>query len=182
MPEAVRSFGSLNIRAFGFACTGSSYLAGPALETELTAQTELSCGLPVVTAAQAIRRALDALGLRRVALVSPYPEALAAAGHRYWAACDVQIVAALRVDDRLQDTHRIYELSSADALEAMRRIDRGGADCVVASGTGMATLRALRTLRNEIGVPALSSNLCLAWALLREVAPELTPTTPAGLL
>jgi maleate isomerase len=182
MPEAVRSFGSLNIRAFGFGCTGSSYLAGPALEDELTTQAQLSCSLPVVTAAQAIRRALEALGLRRVALVSPYPEALADAGHRYWADAGVQIVAKLRVDDRLQDTHRIYELTSEDALAALRRVDRSAADCIVASGTGMPSLRALRTLSAEISIPALSSNLCLAWALLREVAPELAPATPAGLL
>ena len=86
------------------------------------------------------------------------------------------------IDLDLIDTHRIYELTSGDALEALRQVGRDGAQAIVASGTGMPTLRALRALRRETTLPVLSSNLCLAWALLREVAPELAPATPAGLL
>ena len=82
----------------------------------------------------------------------------------------------------LIDTHRIYELTSDDALGALRAVGRDGAGAIVASGTGMPSLRALRILRGETALPVLSSNLCLAWALVREVAPELAPATPAGLL
>jgi maleate isomerase len=182
MPESIESFGTMNIRAFGFGCTASSYLAGRVIETELTEAAAARHRIPVITAAQAIRRALEALGVSRVALVSPYPLALAEAGYRYWEECGLQIVARLHVDPFLTDTHRIYELTSDDALSALRRIERHDADCVVASGTGMPTLRALRKFREETTIPVLSSNLCLAWALLHTVAPELTPTSPTGLL
>ncbi len=182
IPEAIRSFGSMTIRAFGFGCTGSSYLAGPTLETELTNAAATLCKLPVISAAQAIRLALANGGAKRIALVSPYPEALAAAGYQYWHDSGISVVAKLRVDATLHDTHRIYELTSDDALAAMRAIDCSGADCIVASGTGMPSLRALRTLQAEMAMPVLSSNLCLAWALLREVAPEMTPPSPGGLL
>jgi maleate isomerase len=182
MPEAIESFGTMDIRAFGFGCTGSSYLAGRALETELTEAAASRHRIPVITAAQAIRRALDALGVTRIALVSPYPTALAEAGYRYWEDSGLQIVARLRVDPYLTDTHRIYELSSDHALSALRRIERHDAQCVVASGTGMPTLRALRSFREETAMPVLSSNLCLAWALLHIVAPELAPASPTELL
>lgn len=182
MPEAIRTFGSMKLAAFGFGCTGSSYLAGRELEDRLTAAAADDCGMPVITAAQAIRAALAALGCRSIALVSPYPAGLAEAGYRYWEAAGIRVVARLRVDPDLADTHRIYELTSEDALAALRRIDRTGADCLVASGTGMPTLRALRTLRAEVPLPALSSNLCLAWALTRAAAPELAQPAPGGLL
>ncbi len=183
MPEAIASFGVLRLAAFGFGCTGSSYRVGPGLEDRLAAEaTAAAGGLPVVTAAQSIRQALAALGLRRVALVSPYPEDLSEAGYRYWADCGIELVARLRVEPALSDTHRIYELTSDDALEALRRIERTGAEALLATGTGMPTLRALRALRDEAPLPALSSNLCLAWALTREAAPELAPTSPVGLL
>lgn len=182
LPDAIRTFGVLRLAAFGFGCTGSSYMAGAALEEQLVVAARQECGLPVITAARAIRLALGELGVRSIALVSPYPAALAEAGYRYWAEAGVQVVAKLRVDPQLDDTHRIYELTSDDALAALRRIDRGGADCLVASGTGMPTLRALRTLKDEMGVPVLSSNLCLAWALARAAAPELAPPVPGGLL
>jgi maleate isomerase len=182
MPEAVRSFGSMNIRAFGFGCTGSSYLAGRELEDQLAAEAAAASRIPVITAAQAIRLALDALGVRTIALVSPYPEALAEAGYRYWDESGIRVVAKWRVDTEINDTHRIYELTSGDALEALRAVRKDGAEAIVASGTGMPTLRALRALRAETALPVLSSNLCLGWALVRAVAPELAPTTPTELL
>ena len=84
----------------------------------------------------------------------------------------------LRVDPDLTDTHRIYELTSGDALTALRQVDRAGADCLLASGTGMPTLRAIAALRGELDLPVLSSNLCLAWGLTRAAAPELAPADP----
>jgi maleate isomerase len=180
--EAVQTFGSMPLAAFGFGCTGSSYLAGRPREDELAAAAEQRCGIPVITAAQAIRRALSALGARRIALVSPYPVGLAEAGYRYWHDAGISLAATLRVDTELRDTHRIYELTSADALQALRELDPGDAEAIVCSGTGMPTIGALRTFAREVPVPVLSSNLCLAWALGRTVAPELMPDLPAGLL
>ena len=182
MPGAIRTFGEMQLAAFGFGCTGSSYIAGRELEDRLTGEASESCHVPVITAAQAIRGALASLGCRSIALVSPYPADLAEAGYRYWEAAGIRVVARLRVDPALTDTHRIYELTSEDALDALRRVDRTGADCLVASGTGMPTLRALRVLCAESLLPVLSSNLSLAWALTRTAAPELAPPSPGRLL
>ena len=183
IPDAIRSFGPMaGLKAFGFGCTGSSYMVSPAEEDRLTAAAEAACGVPVVTAAQAIRAALATHGAHSIALVAPYPAELAEAAARYWELAGIRITARLRVDPALRDTHRIYELTSGDAERAIERIDRRGADCVLASGTGMPTLAALKSLRGRLGVPVLSSNLCLAWAVTRIAAPELAPPTPAGLL
>jgi maleate isomerase len=182
LPEAIATFGGMGLAAFGFGCTGSSYRAGVALEDRLTAEAAAQTRLPVITAAQAIRTALAAQGARRIALVAPYPADLFEAGLAYWREAGLEVVASLRVDPALTDTHRIYELTSGDTLAALRRMDAAGADCVVASGTGMPTLRALRRWSASATLPALSSNLCLAWALWRAVAPSQAPATPQGLL
>ncbi|MCU0976372.1 MAG: hypothetical protein MUC71_08695 [Steroidobacteraceae bacterium] len=182
IPEAIATFGPLQLDAFGFGCTGSSYLAGPGLEDELVAAARAATGLPVFTAAQALRGALQILAVHRFALVSPYPAALAEAGLRYWESSGFEVTSSLRVDPVLDDTHAIYELTSNDALRAARSVDRAGAQALVITGTGMPTLAALRELQGEGGLPALSSNLCLAWALLREAAPELATPAPGGLL
>lgn len=189
LPEAIATFGVLRLAAFGFGCTGSSYRVGPELEDRLTAEASVARHLPVVTAAQAIRRALDILGARRIALVSPYPVGLAEAGYRYWAASGIEVVATRRVDPALTDTHGIYEMTSDQSLEAARAIfadassrPQHGVQALVLSGTGMPTLRALRTLRDELPIPVISSNLCLAWALRQSIAPNLAPSGPTDLL
>jgi maleate isomerase len=182
IPTAIRSFGTLGLAAFGFGCTGSSYLAGATLEDRLTSEAATQCGVPVVTAAQALREALQQLGARRMALVSPYPVALSEAGYAYWRAAGLELVQTVRVDPALADTHAIYELTSADALAAVRSLGAVAADCIVVSGTGMPTVAALRTLPRGSATPVISSNLCLAWALLRRAAPELAPRLPNELL
>jgi maleate isomerase len=182
MPEAIASFGGMGLTAFGFGCTGSSYRAGLALERELTAMAAAQCTLPVITAAQAIRAVFASLGITRIALVSPYPVELAEAGYRYWAESGIEVVARLRVEPTLTDTHRIYELSSNDALAAMQRVDCGNAEALLVSGTGMPTLRALRHWRSETALPAVSSNLCLAWALLRAALPGFDEADPRRML
>jgi maleate isomerase len=182
IPGALSTFGTLRLAAFGFGCTGSSYRAGPALEDRLTAEAADRSGVPVITAAQAIRMALAALGARRVALVSPYPEGLAAAGYRYWESAGVEVVARVRVDPQLTDTHGIYEMTSDDALSALRGLERGTAEVMLLSGTGMPTLRALRIAAAELPIPVISSNLCLAWALLGAGLPGQLPRQPQDLL
>ena len=182
IPKAIGTFGEMTLAAFGFGCTGTSYVAELELEDRLTAEAVERTGIPVITATQAIRAALDKLGCTSIALLSPYPEALAEAGYRYWEAAGIRIVDRLRVDPKLTDTHRIYELTSDDALAGLRRLNTSKADCLVASGTGMPTVRALRTLAKETELPILSSNLSLAWALTRAAAPELASPSPEQLL
>ena len=182
IPEAISTFGDMKLAAFGFGCTGTSYVAGLELEDRLTAEASERTSLPVITAAQAIRAALKELGCRSIALVSPYPEWLAKSGYRYWEDAGLRIVDRLRVDPALTDTHRIYELTSDDALEGLRQLSVDEADCLVASGTGMPTLRALKTFAAETERPILSSNLSLAWALARTAAPELAPSSPQQML
>lgn len=182
IPDALATFGSLRLGAFGFGCTGSSYRVGPELEDQLTSQAAIDRGIPVITAAQSIRRALRVLGVRRIALISPYPVALAEAGYRYWSNAGIEVVGKLRVDPALTDTHDIYELTSQHALDAALGLARGDAEAYVLSGTGMPTLQALRVLRGRLPIPVVSSNLCLAWALLQTSAPNLAPSHPQDLL
>jgi maleate isomerase len=182
IPAAIRSFGPMRLAALGFGCTGSSYMAGAELEDSLTSAAERECGLPIITAAQAIRQALSAIGARRLALISPYPESLAESGYAYWRQAGLELAHTLRVDPDLTDTHRIYELTSADALAALEALDCHNADAIVLSGTGMPTVNALRAWLPRAPRPVVSSNLCLAWALLQRAAPELAPRSPVDLL
>lgn len=167
LPEALESFDVLELDAFGFACTGSSYLVGAARETELADAASRRFGYPVVTAAVAVRQALERLGAKRIALLAPYPPHLIEAAIDYWAAVGVQVVATRRIDIGSADTRRIYGLSSADALQALADFDPGPIDALLMSGTGMPTANALVPAARLFGRPALSSNGCLAWAMLR---------------
>ena len=76
LPDSLRSFDTLPLEAFGFACTGSTYLVDKDREAEIVAAAERDFGYPVITVAEAIRRAFESSGAQRIALVAPYPKHL----------------------------------------------------------------------------------------------------------
>jgi maleate isomerase len=84
LPAAAQQFANAPIGALAFACTGASYFAGAAEEDALVARMQDGLGIPVITAATAVRDAFHALGATRIGLVSPYPDDLTEAATRYW--------------------------------------------------------------------------------------------------
>ena len=175
LPDTLAHFDVAPLAASGFACTGSAYLVGRAEEERRIAAATESAGHPVLSAAAAIRAALGELGAKRIALLSPYPKWLSDAGQAYWRDAGFTLVSVAGLPAELLDTRNIYKLTTARVLEVFARLDTRGADAVLLSGTGMPTLRTIASVRP--GIPVLSSNLCLAWAMRCVVEPLVPAAT-----
>lgn len=165
LPDSLLTFDTLPLKAFGFACTGSTYLVDKDREAEIVAAAERDFGYPIITAAEAVRRALELSGAQRIALVAPYPKHLVDAAVAHWEALGIRVVALRRIDLGSMDTRMIYRLGSSDILRELADFDVSVADSVLVSGTGVPTLSALTPAEERFGRPVLSSNLCLAQAL-----------------
>lgn len=165
LPDYLCTFDTLPLQAFGFACTGSTYLVGGKREAEIVRAAEKKFGYPVITAAESVRRALEASGGKRIALFAPYPKHLVDAAVAHWEALGFRVTALRRLDLGSMDTRLIYRLGSSDVLRALADFDVGAADSVLVSGTGVPTLNALAPAEERFGRPVVSSNLCLARAL-----------------
>jgi maleate isomerase len=146
--------------AFGFACTGSSYLVGRAAEVRIVQRLEEQYGYPILTATAAIMGVLEGKAARRIAIASPYPPALAEAARAYWSDAGYEVVEIRRIDTSSDDTRRIYALGSADARVAASALRELEVDAVLISGTGLPSLQLIA--EDVKGPPLLSSNLCLA--------------------
>ena len=163
LPATLAQFDVAPVAAAGFACTGSCYLVGQEDEQRRLDLASQRLNYPVISSAQAIRAALAELGAKRIALLSPYPKWLSEAGQQYWRDAGFTLVSVAGLPADLLDTRGIYRLTTERVLEVCNTLDTKDADAVLMSGTGMPTLRAMQQL--DIGIPLLSSNLCLAWAL-----------------
>jgi len=159
------TFDSAPLDAFGFACTGSSYLLG--LEQNRAAFADLSQrrGYPVVSAAEAILESLAHVGARSIALVAPYPQWLTEASLGFWRDAGIAVDEVVQVSGDTADTRNVYNITSADALDAARKLKHVDVGAILLSGTGMPTLGAVGGIARAFGKPVLSSNLCLSWAL-----------------
>ncbi len=160
---ALGSFGALALDAAIIGITGPSYALPPAEDAALQTRLSAARGMPVWLASRAIAAALEALGVSRLLLFSPYPGWLTERAENYWRAAGVELVGSHKVSD----TFRAYEMSPEEVADGLATL-RPPADCaVLLSGTGMPTLDAMAWMAPRIGVPLLSSNLACGFAVTR---------------
>lgn len=161
---AVRALDTARPQLGLFACTGCTYLAGLTEEGRVFS----ALGFPLISAARAVLAALDALGARRIALVSPYPAWLTEACVSFWRSQGRDVLAVRSPAGDRTDTRRIYALGARDALQEIAALGEVRVDCILITGTGMPSLAAIA--HAPTAVPVLSSNLCLGWVAQRRLA------------
>ena len=166
MDEYLTAFDVLDLDAFGFACTGSSYIVGAREEERIISAAAAKFGYPIVTSAHAVLWTLASLGASRIAILAPYPQRLTDASVAYWETAGLTVTDVKRLDIGSADTRNIYGLTGSDVLAGLGDMDLSGADALLLSGTGMPTLGAIKQGAKTLSIPVLSSNYCLAWALM----------------
>lgn len=143
--------------------TASSYALGYGQEAPLIDRITARTGAPTLMAAHAALAALRQLGVTRLALGTPYPEAISLQGKAYWQAAGFDLVGY----HRLTDVRDIYAESEERAYLLARRADSHDAEAVLLSGTGLPTVAVLETLERDLGKPVISSNQSCLWRALR---------------
>jgi maleate isomerase len=162
LQQHAKQFAGMPMDVFLFACTATSYLLEPELQIKAIAEAESVLGAPIITAPDALVAELKAIQAERIALFSPYPNAIMQAAVNWWTRQGFEVVQQGGVDIQSNDTTQIYGLQSSDAWPSLRAMDIGKADAVVLSGTGMPSLPLLQKASAHLGVPVISSNLALA--------------------
>ena len=73
------------------------------------------------------------------------------------------------------DTRSVYKIRSQDIAFNLNALDLSKAEALILTGTGMQTLKAIPNLAERLGLPVLSSNLCLEWASMTTCGLKLPP-------
>lgn len=163
LPAAARALADVKPGVVVLAHTAVSYLTGFAGEPELLERLAGLTGAQPLTAARAILEALRHLGVQRLALATPYPEAIASAGRRYWEAAGFEVVAHQQLDG----VTNIYEESEARAYALGHAADAPIADAILISGTGLPTAGMVERLERDLAKPVVTSQTATLWQSLR---------------
>jgi maleate cis-trans isomerase len=177
VPTAAHALAAVEPDVVVLAHTAVSYLTGfdhePPLLARLAALTRTSS----VTAARAILAALHHLEVRRLALATPYPASISAAGRAYWQAAGLDVVAHRRLDG----VANIYAETEARAYALGREADAETAQAVLISGTGLPTAGIVERLEHDLGKPVVTSQGATLWYALRTLGIK-RPVTGYGRL
>lgn len=163
LPGPARALGAVNPAVVVLAHTASSYATGFANEQGLIDRITALTGSRALTAARAVSAALHHLGVKKLALGTPYPESISAQGKAYWEAAGFEIVGY----HRLAGVDNIYAENEQRAYQLAREANRPDADAVFLSGTGLPTVGVLEVLEQDLGKPVVSSTQASLWQALR---------------
>ena len=164
----LRQFANAPIGTALVATSGMSYLSGVEAEARILAEVSAKAGIPVFTSAIASVDMVRALGAKRIALVSPYPETLNVESRKYWSAHGFTITAETGAFKDEGQFHPIYSLFGGEALKALDELPaNAGFEAVLMLGTGMPTLEPIRRRPYVHGAPVISCMLATAWRTTR---------------
>ena len=136
----------------------------------VTRRIGAAASTPALTSAQALGRALRALGARRVALVSPYSEPVnARAKHLFETKYGLQIAAVEGF--AATDSYAIGQLGPEHARDAFARIDRPDIEAFVVPGGNFPTMASIAGWEKEFAKPVVTTNQAAIWAMLRQLGP-----------
>jgi len=143
--------------------TASSYVAGFTNEQALVDRLAALTGTTAITAAGAVRAALLHLGVKKLALATPYPDSISVLGKTWWEAAGFELVGYRR----LEGVTNIYDETEARAYALAREADAPTAEAVLISGTGLPTVGIVEVLERELGKPVVTSQTASLWRALR---------------
>jgi len=148
----------------GYACTSGATMIGEdrvdALIREMHPQTKTTNPI------SACKAALAALGLKRVALVTPYPVDVTLEMQANLQAAGFETTAVATFDQ--SDDFTVARISANSILNAVKQIGaRDDCDGVFVSCTSLRALQIIAMAEAEIGKPVISSNQALAWHMMR---------------
>ncbi len=163
LPGPAKALGSVSPSVVILAHTASSYATGFADEPQLIDRLSSLTGTRAITAARAVLTALQHLGVKKLALGTPYPETISAKGKDFWEEAGFDIVGY----HRLAEVQNIYTENEQRAYQLARQANTPEADAVFLSGTGLPTVGVLDTLEQDLKKPVISSNQASLWQALR---------------
>ena len=133
--------------------------------------------VPVVSSAGALLRGLEALGARRIAMVTPYMKPLTALVAEYIEDAGVEVCDALSLE--VSDNLEVARLDPAGLREHWRRVDVSNTDALVLSVcVQMPSLSAIQPVEDAAGLPVLSAATATVFTILSEL--ELEPRVPGA--
>ena len=153
--------------AIAYGCTAGSMVLPI---TELSEFMSEIAGRPCVTTAASIVNALRTLSISKVALATPYHQALNNHEIEFLAKTGIEVIhdQGLGIGSGgAQEYIQIAQTPESTILDHILSADRPEADAIVVSCTDFPVLNLIHDVECRIGKPVITSNQATFWAALR---------------
>ncbi len=153
-----------------YACASGSFVNGM-LGERLLVRTMVDAGAPAArTTSGAMIEALNLLGIRSLAIATPYIDEVTDRLVAYLAEHGVRTVAS----NGLGLLGHIWRVSYQDVVDIVRQVDTPDAQALYISCTNLPTYDVIAPLERALGKPVITANQVTMWSALRAMGLECT--------
>ncbi len=156
-----------NVEVILFCLTAASFQLGPDYDADLKQRIETASGKPALTAARTIVDALNTLGVKRIAMATPFGPEVNAVSQAFMTGSGFEVVSIAGLG--LVDNFSIALVTYDTVRELVRQTDHDDAEAIVIPGGNMPCLQIAPELERELGKPVVTTNQAGIWALLRHL-------------
>lgn len=167
LKEAVGHLSACNVDLMHYGCTAGS-MACPA--DILIGNMEEMGKVDACSTAGAILATLAELGIKRIAMATPYTDKTNEHEKEFFAEHGIEVVkmAGLGLNTTRENVQKMSRVPPSEVFEHARSVDCPEAEAVLICCTDFNSLDAIAPLEAALGKPVISSNVCSMWAALRK--------------
>jgi maleate isomerase len=154
-----------------FGCTSAGALRGNEYDAVLCEKLGAATGVPVVSTIASVREAISRRGAERVGVITPYVDSL---NQKIKASLESDGVEVVGIEGMgITDNFTIAEVTPTEITDFAERSFGGRSiDLLFASCTNLRALDAIDLIEDQLGVPAISSNLAALEGTLKALGFE----------
>jgi maleate isomerase len=156
-----------------FHCTDTSMTQGPQGEGRILDIVRDATGISAVATSRLVLEALQALGLRKLILLSPYKSNQAVIDYLQATSFAVVHDVALALEPLA-----FAKVTPREWTELARQHDRPEADGIFLSCTNTTQIEAIADIERALGKPVVNSNQAVLWGCLKRLKASLDPLPP----
>jgi maleate isomerase len=163
--NAAELLSTANVDLIVYGCTSGSLLKGLKWEEKLVNKIQKETGVPTITTARAVVKALKEIRASKISVLTPYIDEINRLEKLFLEAHGFHItnIKGLGLKDNLrignvsyEDITRIFDISSYS-------------DCLFISCTNLSVVKFIPELESKYNIPVITSNQASMWLVLRSV-------------
>lgn len=177
-PQAIRRMeGDTEAAVEAIAATGVDVIAYCDMVTTFVMQAQWNesrmqrfaeaTGVPCISAWTALRDALGALDVRRLAIGTPYPASIHALVPDFFRGHDFEVRSNATLD--ILSMRDVPKVDAMRLRAFLRQLDLRDCEALVLLATDLPTFACIPAIEAEFGIPVLTSNQTILWRALSEL-------------
>jgi maleate isomerase len=157
-----------------FCCTVGSMMDGPHYDQEIIRRIEETSGVPAITTTSAVKASLDALGVIRVAVATPYTVEIDELEKRLLEMMGYQVTNIIGYHEHVSPENfrndMIGRLLPEEAYNLGMKVTDGRNEAIFISCTNFRAIEIIQRLEDNTGKFVISSNQATMWHAIRKLA------------